>query len=215
MIYEKYIDDIISIILNNRDQISYGETIFNLDDKKLKMYKFDEHYYFSSLYVEEDVDHIKYVFYQNNGDLYIDCIIYKNSNDLEHNLNGPAIIYFYHDNNKTTSKELYVKNGKFSRLDGPAIINYDKRGIPTNKRFMVSNREFTEKQYYDTIEKIKNNRKQIRMNYDISTLNVYLEIASFYKNEKMKQKIKDTITVKEVIEKMSQEKISKTKRRIY
>ena len=46
MIYEKYIDDIISIILNNRDQISYGETIFNLDDKKLKMYKFDEHYYY-------------------------------------------------------------------------------------------------------------------------------------------------------------------------
>ena len=38
MIYEKYIDDIISIILNNRDQISYGETIFNLDDNKSVLY---------------------------------------------------------------------------------------------------------------------------------------------------------------------------------
>ena len=214
MIYEKYIHDITSIILNNRDQISYGESIFNLDNKKLKMCKFNG-YYYASLYVEEDVDHITYVFYQNNGDLYIDCIICRNSNDLKHNLNGPAITYFYHDNNKTISREIYVKNGKFSRLDGPAIINYDRRGILTNKRFMVSDREFTEKQYYDTIEKIKNNRKQIRMNYNIFTLNAYLEIASFYKNEKMKQKIKDVITVKEVIEKMSQEKISKTKRRIY
>ena len=214
MIYEKYIDDITSIILNNRDQISYGESIFNLDSKKLKMCKFNG-YYYASLYVEEDVDHITYVFYQNDGDLYIDCIICRNSNDLKHNLNGPAITYFYHDNNKTISREIYVKNGKFSRLDGPAIINYDRRGILTNKRFMVSDREFTEKQYYDTIEKIKNNRKQIRMNYNIFTLNAYLEIASFYKNEKMKQKIKDVITVKEVIEKMSQEKISKTKRRIY
>ena len=164
MIYEKYIDDIISIILNNRDQISYGETIFNLDDKKLKMYKFDEHYYYSSLCVEEDVDHVTYVFYQNDGDFYIDCIACKNSNDLKHNLNGPAIMYFYHDNNKTVSKEVYVKNGKFSRLDGPAIIDYNRRGIPIDKRFIVNSREFTEKQYYDVIEKIKNNRKQIRMN---------------------------------------------------
>ena len=202
MIYEKYIDDIISIILNNRDQISYGETIFNLDDKKLKMYKFDEHYYYSSLCVEEDVDHVTYVFYQNDGDFYIDCIACKNSNDLKHNLNGPAIMYFYHDNNKTVSKEVYVKNGKFSRLDGPAIIDYDRRGIPTDKRFIVNSREFTEKQYYDVIEKIKNNRKQIRMSYDIFTLNAYLEIASFYKNEKLEQKIKDVIAIKEIVEKM-------------
>ena len=201
MIYEKYIDDITSIILNNRDQISYGESIFNLDDKKLKMCKFNM-YYYASLYIEEDVDHIIYIFYQNDGDLYIDCIIYKNSNDLKHNLNGPAIIYFYHDNNKTISKEVYVKNGKFCRLDGPAIIDYDRRGIPISKRFKINNREFTEKQYYDTIEKIKNNRKQIRMSYDIFTLNAYLEIASFYKNEKLEQKIKDVIAIKEIVEKM-------------
>ena len=69
-------------------------------------------------------------------------------------------------------------------------------------RHLVNSKEFTEKQYYDTIEKIKNNRKQIRMSYDIFTLNAYLEIASFYKNEKLKQKIKDVITTKEVVEKM-------------
>ena len=40
------------------------------------------------------------------------------------------------------------------------------------------------------------------MSYDIFTLNAYLEIASFYKNEKLKQKIKDVITTKEVVEKM-------------
>lgn len=203
MIYEKYIDDIISIILNNREQISYRAIIFDLDDKKLKIYKFDKHYYYSSLYVEEeDIDHVTYVFYQNDGDFYIDCIVCRNSNDEKHNLNGPAIIYFYHDNNKTVSKEVYVKNGKFSRLDGPAIIDYNRRGIPTDKRFIVNSKEFTEKQYYDTIEKIKNNRKQIRMSYDIFTLNTYLEIASYYKNEKLEQKIKDVIAIKEIVEKM-------------
>ena len=40
------------------------------------------------------------------------------------------------------------------------------------------------------------------MSYDIFTLNAYLEIASFYKNEKLKQKIKDVITTKEVVAKM-------------
>ena len=40
------------------------------------------------------------------------------------------------------------------------------------------------------------------MSYDIFTLNAYLEIASFYKNEKLEQKIKDVIAIKEIVEKM-------------
>ena len=40
------------------------------------------------------------------------------------------------------------------------------------------------------------------MSYDIFTINAYLEIDSFYKNEKLEQKIKDVITIKEIVEKM-------------
>ena len=57
--------------------------------------------------------------------------------------------------NGKIKKEKYFKDGRFHRLNGPAIINYNEKGDIVKKIYFINGKEYDEFRYFVMITSMK------------------------------------------------------------